>query len=368
MSLEEFWRNKKVFMTGHTGFKGAWMSLWLQKLGAVVTGYALAPPTQPSLFEQAAVSAGMTSLTGDVRDASHLTQAMRKASTDIVIHMAAQSLVRQSYEDPVGTYATNVMGTVNMLEAVRTVDSVRAVVVVTSDKCYENKERPEGYREDEPMGGYDPYSSSKGCAELVVSAYRSSFFNPERVQQHGVSIATARAGNVIGGGDWAANRLVPDMIRAFEQGKPVSIRNPDAIRPWQHVLEPLHGYLLLAQCLAEKGPLYGGGWNFGPLEQDVRPVKWIADRICALWGHGASWTLDPAKGPHEAHYLNLDCRKAREQLGWAPVWGLERSLKEIVDWYRYLNEGRDIRSLTCQQIDAYQSTLISSQSQNVSGP
>ncbi len=356
MSVGTFWRNKKVFLTGHTGFKGAWLSLWLQDLGAHVTGYSLAPPTQPNLFDQANVARDMTSVIGDVCDAEHLRSAMQTASPQIVIHMAAQALVRQSYEDPVSTYMTNVMGTVNVLNTVRSVESVRAVVIVTSDKCYENLERLEGFREDEPMGGYDPYSNSKGCAELVVSAYRSSFFNPARYAEHGVAIASARAGNVIGGGDWAPDRLIPDFIRGFQTGQTVSIRNPGSIRPWQHVMEPLSGYLLLAQNLVEKGPAYNGGWNFGPVENDARSVQWIADKLCALWGHGASWTQDSNTGPHEAHYLKLNCTKAHQQLGWRPVWGLERSLSEIVEWYRAQLAGDDARKLTLSQIIRFQSS------------
>ncbi len=352
-----FWRGKRVFLTGHTGFKGSWLSLWLQRLGANVTGYALLPPTTPSLFEQAAVANGMTSLLGNICDADTLSIALRQASPDVVIHMAAQSLVRQSYEDPAGTYMTNVMGTVNLLEAVRAVDSVRSVLIVTSDKCYENKERLEGYREDEAMGGYDPYSNSKGCAELVVSSYRSSYFNPSRWEQHGVSIATARAGNVIGGGDWASNRLIPDMIRAFQDHKPVNIRNPSAVRPWQHVLDPLHGYLVLAQNMYEKGPMFGGGWNFGPLAPDRRPVQWIVGKMCELWQQGATWVIDPEKGPHETHYLSLDCSKAHEKLHWSPVWELEKSLPKIVDWYRTRHEGGDITALSFKQIEDYERDL-----------
>lgn len=355
MSAEEFWRNKKVFLTGHTGFKGAWLSLWLQHLGAEVTGYSLMPPTQPNLFEQARVAQGMNSLIGDVCDENGLKQAMQKARPEIVLHMAAQALVRQSYDDPVGTYQTNVMGTVNLLNAVRSISSVKAVVVVTSDKCYENTERMEGYREDATIGGYDPYSNSKGCAELVVSAYRSSFFNPSRYAQHGVAIATARAGNVIGGGDWAADRLIPDFIRGFQNGQTVGVRNPSAIRPWQHVMEPLSGYLLLAQRLVQVGTTYGGAWNFGPIEDDSRPVQWIADKLCTLWGSGATWKQEAHSGPHEAHYLKLNCSKAELQLGWQPVWGLEMALSEIVDWYRAQVVGEDARDITLRQITQHQS-------------
>ena len=273
----DFWRGRRVFLTGHTGFKGGWLALWLQRLGADVTGYALDPPTTPSLFAVARVGAGMRSIINDIRDAETLAQAMREAQPEIVIHMAAQPLVRYSYQAPVETYATNVMGTVHLLEAVRQTDSVRAVVNVTSDKCYENREWVWGYRENEPMGGYDPYSNSKGCAELVTAAYRNSYFNPAQYSQHGVALASARAGNVIGGGDWAEDRLIPDILRAIAAGEAVNIRSPHAIRPWQHVLEPLSGYLLLAQRLIEDGPAHAEGWNFGPSEEDARPVQWIVE-------------------------------------------------------------------------------------------
>ena len=267
-----FWRSKKVFFSGHTGFKGSWLCLWLQQLGAEVTGYALAPPTSPSLFEVAHVAQGMKSLCGDIRDGAALAKAMREAVPDIVIHMAAQPLVRRSYLDPVETYSANVMGTVHLLEAVRQTQSVRAVVNVTSDKCYENKEWVWGYRESDPMGGFDPYSNSKGCAELVTAAYRNSFFNPAKYSEHHVALASVRAGNVIGGGDWAEDRLIPDILAAFEKSQPVVIRNPHAIRPWQHVLEPLAGYLQLAQKLYEDGATYAEGWNFGPNDEDAQPV------------------------------------------------------------------------------------------------
>ncbi|MBU1775020.1 MAG: CDP-glucose 4,6-dehydratase, partial [Gammaproteobacteria bacterium] len=295
-----FWRGKKVFMTGHTGFKGGWLSLWLQSMGAQVTGFALLPPTIPSLFEVADVAQGMTSIIGDIREAESLAKAVREAAPEIVIHMAAQPLVRYSYANPVETYSTNVMGTVHLLEAVRQTPSVRAVVNVTSDKCYDNKEWVWGYRENEAMGGFDPYSNSKGCAELVASAYRNSFFNPEKYHEHKVALASVRAGNVIGGGDWAADRLIPDILRAISDNKPVVIRSPHAIRPWQHVLEPLSGYLLLAEKLYEQGIAYAEGWNFGPNDEDAKPVQWIVERLTEQWGDGASWLLDGGEHPHEA--------------------------------------------------------------------
>lgn len=312
-----FWHGKRVFLTGHTGFKGGWLSLWLQQLGADVTGYALDAPTSPSLFEAASVARGMRSIIGDVRDGDAVKRAMAVARPDIVIHMAAQPLVRYSYVNPVETYSTNVMGVVNLLEAVRATPGVRAVVNVTSDKCYENREWPWGYRENEAMGGYDPYSNSKGCAELVTAGYRSSFFHADKYPEHGVALGSGRAGNVIGGGDWALDRLIPDMLRAIGAGEPVMIRNPHAIRPWQHVLEPLSGYLTLAEKLYTEGPVHAEGWNFGPYDTDAKPVEWIVERMTQEWGAGASWTLDGQDHPHEATYLKLDCSKARGR--WAGI-------------------------------------------------
>lgn len=348
-----FWRGKRVLLTGHTGFKGSWLSLWLQSLGAEVVGYALTPPTTPSLFEIADVAAGMTHVVGDIRDLAHLQAVFAEHQPEIVIHMAAQALVRHSYSAPVETYSTNVMGTVNVLEAVRHTPGVRAVVNVTSDKCYENREWVWGYREHEAMGGFDPYSNSKGCAELVASAYRSSFFNPEKYPQHGVALASARAGNVIGGGDWADDRLIPDILRAISDGRPVHIRSPHAIRPWQHVLEPLSGYLLLAEKLYTEGMVHAEGWNFGPNDEDAKPVQWIVERLTATWGEGASWVLDGGEHPHEAHYLKLDCSKAKMRLDWHPRWRLEQTLEKIVEWQRAWLDGNDMREVSLRQISAY---------------
>ncbi|WP_310451837.1 CDP-glucose 4,6-dehydratase [Sulfuritalea sp.] len=352
-----FWRGKRVFLTGHTGFKGSWLSIWLQQLGADVTGYALNPPTNPSLFEVANVGEGMRSIIADIREAEALARAMREARPEIVIHMAAQPLVRYSYEAPVETYATNVMGTVHLLEAVRQTDTVRAVVIVTSDKCYENKEWPWGYRENEPMGGYDPYSNSKGCAELVTAAYRNSYFNPAKHREHGVAIGSGRAGNVIGGGDWAADRLIPDILRAIEAGRPVHIRSPHAIRPWQHVLEPLSGYLKLAEKLFSDGPAYAEGWNFGPADEDAKPVQWIVERLTQSWGEGASWELDTDPQPHEAHYLKLDCSKARAKLGWHPRWNLQTTLQSIIHWHKQVLSGDNMQMASLRQIADYQSHI-----------
>lgn len=349
-----FWHGKRVFLTGHTGFKGGWLSLWLQAMGAKVVGYSLPPPTNPSLFEVARVADGMTSIEGDIRDLARLAAAMAEHQPEIVIHMAARALVRYSYQNPVETYSTNVMGTVNVLEAVRQTNTVKVVVNITSDKCYDNREWIWGYRENEPMGGYDPYSSSKGCAELVASAYRNSYFNPKEFDRHGVALASVRAGNVIGGGDWAEDRLISDIMRAITQGAPVHIRNPHAIRPWQHVLEPLAGYLLLAQKLWEDGAAYGKGWNFGPNDEDAKPVSWIVERLTGMWGEGATWVLDGGDHPHEAHYLKLDCAKAKGMLYWRPRWSLSPALASIVEWHKAMLQGADMKSVTLKQIADYE--------------
>ncbi|WP_431099544.1 CDP-glucose 4,6-dehydratase [Polaromonas aquatica] len=348
-----FWQGKRVFLTGHTGFKGSWLSLWLQDLGAEVTGYALAPSTIPNLYSEAHVESGMKSVIGDIRDLSKLGATLREAQPEIVIHMAAQSLVRRSYISPVETYATNIMGTVHLLEAVRCTPGVKAVVNVTTDKCYENREWVWAYRENEPMGGYDPYSSSKGCAELVSAAYRSSFFNPLQYNQHGVAIATARAGNVIGGGDWASDRLVPDILTAFESGRPAVIRNPHAVRPWQHVLEPLRGYLTLAEHLYQQGTTFAEAWNFGPHDEDARNVGWIAEQLAIRWGVGASWQTDESIHPHEATYLKLDISKVRSRFGWQPILRLNDALSMIVDWTQQKQAGASLRKLCLAQIQAY---------------
>lgn len=352
-----FWRGKRVFVTGHTGFKGSWLSLWLQQLGASVTGYALAPPTNPSLFEVAQVAQGMPSVIGDIRDSAMLTTAMRQSAPDIVIHLAAQPLVLRSYVDPVETYSTNVMGAVYLLEAVRQTPSVRAVVNVTTDKCYENKEWVWGYRENEPMGGFDPYSSSKGCAELVTAAYRNSFFNTDKHTEHQVALATARAGNVIGGGDWAEDRLIPDILRALHNGQSVNIRNPHATRPWQHVLEPLSGYLALAEMLYTEGPAFAEAFNFGPAEVDAKPVQWIVEQLTQQWGDGAAWHLDGGTHPHEAHYLKLDCSKARAAMDWVPRWHLGQALQAIITWHKAHQRNQDMRALCLQQINDYSVSL-----------
>jgi CDP-glucose 4,6-dehydratase len=349
-----FWHAKRVLLTGHTGFKGSWLSLWLQSMGAQVAGYALAPPTNPSLFEIAEVCKGMTSVIGDIRDLAKMQAVFAAHQPEIVIHMAAQPLVRYSYQNPVETYSTNVMGTVHLLEAVRNTPGVKAVVNITTDKCYENREWVWGYRENEPMGGFDPYSNSKGCAELVSAAYRSSFFSADNYAQHGVATATVRAGNVIGGGDWAQDRLIPDILSAFEQGRKVDIRNPHAIRPWQHVMEPLRGYLTLAEQLFEHGPSFGEGWNFGPNDEDAKPVGWIVEQMAALWGADAQWQIDTGEHPHEAHYLKLDISKARTRLNWHPALRLKDALALIIDWSKQRAAGANMRQLTLNQLQAYQ--------------
>jgi len=348
----QFWRGKRVFLTGHTGFKGGWLSLWLQSFGAELCGLALAPPTQPSLFEVARVAPGMASVVGDIRSLEAVLQAMQTFKPQIVIHIAAQPLVRQSYREPVETYSTNVMGTVHVLEAARRTDSVRCIVNVTTDKCYENREWEWGYRETEPMGGYDPYSNSKGCAELVTSSYRRSFF-----QNSGVGLASARAGNVIGGGDWASDRLVPDVLRALERNEPIVIRNPNSTRPWQHVLEPLCGYLTLAERLWQDGQIFAEGWNFGPLEEDAKPVIWIVERMVKAWGGGTSWELDAANHPHEAHYLKLDIAKARHRLAWRPRWNLDTALSKVILWQQAWHGKQDMQQVCLEQIRQYMNTI-----------
>jgi len=345
-----FWAGKRVLITGHTGFKGAWLCLWLTHVGAEVTGFALPPPTNPSLFESAGIVDRVRSIQGDVRNYDTLRKVAADTRPDIVVHMAAQALVRPSFQDPLLTYSTNVMGTANLLEAVRQCGGVRVVLNVTSDKCYENREWVWGYREDDPMGGHDPYSSSKGCAELVTAAFRNSFFSNSKSSAR---LASVRAGNVIGGGDWAKDRLIPDFMRAAMLGDPLFIRNPHSIRPWQFVLEPLRGYLVLARRLWEEGSEYAQAWNFGPNDNDARTVQWIAERITDMWDDGSSWELDPGPHPHEASYLKLDSSKARSLLGWAPFMNVEAALHWTVDWYKRYRAGDDPYEVSLNQIKAY---------------
>ncbi len=355
-SFAGFYTGKRVFITGHTGFKGSWLCLWLHKLGAKVYGYALNPPTDPSLYELCKIDRLVQSTIADVRDGESLTKAMLSAQPEIVIHMAAQPLVRDSYKIPVDTYSINVMGTVNLFEAVRACRTVKAVINVTTDKCYENKEEDRGYRENEPLGGYDPYASSKACSELVTSAYRSSYFNPEDYRRHGVGVASARAGNVIGGGDWAADRLIPDCVRALLKGEKTLLRSPRAIRPWQHVLEPLSGYLLLAHKLYVDGPRFSEAWNFGPDDSDAKPVEWLVKTFCEKWGDGASYEIDKGAHPHEAHYLKLDCSKAKSELGWRPAWSLEKAVDGIIEWTRVFQNGGNVKEICLKQIGTYSAT------------
>jgi CDP-glucose 4,6-dehydratase len=345
----DFWRDRRVLMTGHTGFKGAWLTLWLRQMGARVTGLADGIPTDPSLYELARAGDGVAEVRADVRDFEAVRAAVAEHRPEVVVHMAAQPFVRRSFADPRGTYETNVMGTVNVLEAVRGAPSVRAVVNVTSDKAYDNREQGRPFREGDPKGGHDPYSSSKGCAELVADAYGRSFFHPS---PDGPRLASARAGNVIGGGDWGEDRLIPDIMRGALAGEPIRIRNPEAVRPWQHVLNPLSGYLLLAQELADS-PERAGGWNFGPAHDDTKPVGWIAERLRDLWHGDLTFETDPGPHPHEAHFLSLDSTKAREQLGWAPAWDLDTALSSTVAWYEALRDGADMRAVTLQQIEAF---------------
>lgn len=349
------YRGKTVFITGHTGFKGSWLSIWLKELGAKVVGYSLEPPTEPSMFKICSLSEKVTSIYGDIRDYSRLSNILNKYKPDIIFHLAAQPLVRVAYKHPIDTYATNVMGTVNLLEAARNVDSVQAVVVITTDKCYENKEWVYGYRETDPMGGYDPYSSSKGCAELIVSSYRKSFYNNSCK-----ALASARAGNVIGGGDWAKDRLIPDFIRAVSEDKPVIIRNPLATRPWQYVLEPLSGYLRLGALMLENAKKYSTSWNFGPCESSVLNVQDILKLSSKCFGKG-SIVVDKSNQPHEANLLKLDINKANTYLNWYPIYNIKEAVGSTMDWYKeyYINENKNMYDYTVAQIEKYQNKALS---------
>jgi CDP-glucose 4,6-dehydratase len=344
----DFWRERRVLVTGHTGFKGSWLCLWLRSMGAVVRGIALTPPTNPSLFEEASVADGMDSITLDIRDFAKVRASMEEFKPEVIFHMAAQPLVRRSYDEPLETYSTNFMGTLNVLEAARFVDTVKSIVNVTTDKCYENREWVWGYREEEPMGGHDPYSSSKGCVEIASNAYRKSF-----LIESGIGMATARAGNVIGGGDWAVDRLMPDVLRSLEEKRPVVLRNPQATRPWQHVLEPLSGYLMLAERLFIDGQIYAEGWNFGPVEDDCQSVQWVVDKLCQAWGETASFVVEEKTQRHEANLLKLDISKARHRLGWEPTWKLTKSIKNIVGWHKSWLAGKDMRAVCLEQICEY---------------
>lgn len=348
------WQGRRVFLTGHTGFKGGWLSLWLASRGAVIRGFALDPATDPNLFHVAAVASVLDDVRGDICDYPKLARSIREFAPEVVFHLAAQPLVRRSYADPLATYSTNVMGTANVLEAVRNTPSVRAVVCVTTDKCYENQESAQPFCETDPLGGHDPYSSSKACAEIVSAAYRSSYFPVDQHHEHHVALATARAGNVIGGGDWSEDRLIPDLIRGFQANKLVLIRRPNAIRPWQHVLEPLHGYIMLAEKLLAGNSQAATAFNFGPVEEDPWPVERIATKLADLWGDGASWIREPASTVHEASTLRLDVSKARTELGWQPRLSIEAALEWTLDWYRSCQQAKNMRLETLAQIARFE--------------
>jgi CDP-glucose 4,6-dehydratase len=348
-----FWKNKKILLTGHTGFKGSWLSLWLQNMEALVIGFSKFIPTQPSLFELAKVDNKMISIKGDICDFNQIKLVLDKYEPEIIIHMAAQSLVRRSYENPVETYSTNVMGTVNLFEAIRARSKPCVVINVTSDKCYENKGNLTSFKEDDPMGGYDPYSSSKGCAELITSAFRNSFFNPSSYEEHEIAVASARAGNVIGGGDWAKDRLIPDIVRGITENRSVIIRNPNYVRPWQFVLEPLSGYLLLAKKLLEDGKKYSGAWNFGPNVEDLKSVSWIVQRFSDLWKDEIKFEMEYSEQLHEARYLSLDCTKAKTKLDWNPKTNIDTAMKFTVEWYKQYVKRKDLRKFTEEQIKQF---------------
>ncbi len=350
---DNFWKGRRVLLTGHTGFKGSWLALWLSSLGARVSGYALAPDTDPNLFQLARIDELLDSTIGDIRDRERLDQAMQDAGPEIVLHLAAQPLVRESFRDPVTTFDTNVMGTINVLESVRRCETVKAVLVITTDKCYLNREWDWGYRENEPLGGHDPYSASKACTELVAQSWRLSFMGQGGEDKRRCALATARAGNVIGGGDWAKDRLVPDLLNSIAANEDLVLRNPEAIRPWQHVLEPLAGYLQLAEKLHEEGDLWAQAWNFGPHDADARSVSWIVEQLIEECKSSTRWRRESAAQPHEAQHLKLDCSKARQQLGWNPAWGLEHCLKEIAAWHSAWTEGEDMQQFSLQTIERH---------------
>lgn len=350
-----FWQNKRVLITGHTGFKGSWLSLWLQKLGSEVIGYALTPSSSPSMFNETNVAVEMQSIIGDIRDFEAIKKALVSTKPEIIIHMAAQPLVRRSYIDPIETYSTNVMGTVHLLEAARHSDTVKAIVNVTSDKCYENKELLRGYIENDQMGGYDPYSNSKACSELISSAYRSSFMNPNQYADHGIALATARAGNVIGGGDWSEDRLIPDIIKKLLANNPITLRNPHAIRPWQHVLEPLSGYLKLAQRLYENTSSVAEAWNFGPEADDAKSVEWITKELIKAWGENTSYLTHVSEQHlHETNTLKLDCTKSKNKLGWKPKWNTEQVLTKICAWHKAHISDKNMKDYTLNEISEYE--------------
>lgn len=351
---KEFWNKKKVLLTGHTGFKGSWLSLWLQKLNAQVIGFSKSVPTNPSLFELADIENGMISIMGNVCDYDKLEKTIKEHEPEIVIHMAAQAILRESYSNPIETYATNVMGTVNLLESIRNVGNVRVILNITTDKCYEPNDSSKGHLETDRLGGYDPYSNSKACSELVTSSFRNSFFNPKEYKKHGTSLATCRAGNVIGGGDWGKDRLIPDIMRGILDNKVIKIRNPNSTRPWQHVLDPLNGYMNLAEKLWSSGSEFSEGWNFGPLENDEKPVKWIVEKLTKQWSNNIKWDIDNSVNLHEENYLRLSCLKASSRLSWTPKLSLEQGLEWTIEWYKQYKQNNDMRNITEQQIEKFQ--------------
>ena len=350
----EFWNKKTVLVTGHTGFKGSWLSLWLQKLNADVIGFAKSIPTNPSHYELADVESGMTSIIGDVCDYEKIEDTIKEFKPEIVIHMAAQAILRESYSNPVETYSTNVMGTVNLLESIRKVGNVKVILNVTTDKCYEPNNSSNGHIETDKLGGYDPYSNSKACSELVTASYRNSFFNQKENQKLNVSLATCRAGNVIGGGDWGKDRLIPDIIRGILKKETIKIRNPNSTRPWQHVLDPLNGYLTLAERLWSSGFEFSEGWNFGPQEDDEKSVKWIVEKLTEQWSKDIRWDVDNGVNPHEENHLRLDCSKANSRLGWMPKLNLEKGLEWTIQWYKQYEQNKDMREITERQIEEFQ--------------
>jgi len=350
----QFWKGKNILLTGHTGFKGSWLSLWLQKLGANLIGFSKDIPTKPSLFELANVEDGMTSITGNICNYDQIEKVIQNYTPEIIIHMAAQAILRQSYKDPIETYSTNVMGTVNVLESIRKNDKVKVILNVTSDKCYEPEMQSNGFSEDDRLGGYDPYSSSKACAELITSSIRNSFFNPSEYKDHGVALASARAGNVIGGGDWGTDRLIPDIMRGILNNDVIEIRYPEAIRPWQHVLDPLNGYLILIEKLWSSGSEFSEGWNFGPEKNNEKPVKWIIEKLTEQWKRDIKWKTADEKNLHEEKSLRLDCSKAKSRLGWKPKINLEQGLLWTTNWYMQYEEKRGIKEFTEGQIAEFQ--------------
>lgn len=354
---KSFWRDRKVLVTGHTGFKGSWLCMCLKHLGADIVGFSLDPPTNPNLFTVANVGSGITDLRCDIRDRPGTNKIFKDFQPEVAFHLAAQPLVRYSYLNPIETYETNFNGTLNFLEALRHTESIKTAVIVTTDKCYENQERQEGYKEDDPMGGFDPYSSSKGAAELLISAYRNSYFPVQKYDEHQVGIASARAGNVIGGGDWADDRLVPDILNSLMNNDSVKIRNPYSVRPWQHVLEPIFGYLRLAENLTNEGPKFSEGWNFGPDENDAQSVQWIVENIIKKWKKNGQWILDANLAPHEAHYLMLDCSKSREKLNWGSVLTLDEALNQIVKWHEAYNDGFNMEEFCYKQIEDFEAKI-----------